>query len=439
MADVLDDVARPDQQPAGDAGRRSTPPLREEALRLHELKVMKRRATGLLVVMTVAFVVVVLVTSDSGWTGYLRAALEASMVGGLADWFAVTALFRHPLGIPIPHTAVIAARKDQFGQTLGTFVQQNFLSPEVIATRMRSANVVGRAAAWLAERSNAEALAGHAADAVVGLADVLRDEDVHRLLEEEIRRGLERIQVAPIAGRALRQMTAEGRHQELFDAILRGLQRALDENREVLRARFDQESPWWLPDAVDDRIFERLFDGVRNLAQDVNSDPNHRVRAQFTEWVQDLADRLETSPELQARGEQLKQELLGHPELRRWSSSLWSELKETLRAQAGDPASEMRQRLADAVQAVGQRLQEDADLAEKAEELTQAAVRYLAEHFHDELASLVSGTIARWDAEETSHKLELLLGRDLQFIRINGTVVGGLAGVVIHGVAQLIS
>jgi uncharacterized membrane-anchored protein YjiN (DUF445 family) len=432
---------RPDERPPSTAGRepQAAPPLREEALRLHQLRVMKRRATGLLVVMTIAFVIVVLLTPDSGWTGYLRAALEASMVGGLADWFAVTALFRHPLGIPIPHTAVIAERKDQFGQTLGTFVQQNFLSPDVITARVRSSRAVGRAAAWLADRDNAEAVAGHAADAVVGLADVLRDEDVHRLLEEEIGRLLERVPVAPIAGRALRQMTAEGRHQELFDAIVRGLQRALDENRDVLRARFDQESPWWLPDAVDDRIFDRLFDGVRSLLEDVNSDPDHRIRAQFTEWLQGLAQRLETSPELEARGEQLKKELLGHPELRRWSSSLWTELKVALRAQAADPNSEMRRRLADAVVAAGRRLQEDPALSEKAEQLAESAVRYLAEHFHQEIASLVSGTIARWDAEETSRKLELLLGRDLQFIRINGTVVGGLAGVIIHGVAQALS
>ena len=375
---------------------------------------MKRRATGLLLVMTAAFLIVVLLTPDSGAAGYLRAALEASMVGGLADWFAVTALFRHPLGIPIPHTAVIAARA-------------------------RSSNLVDRAAAWLADRGNAEALAGHAADAVVGLADILKDDDVHRLLEDEIGRGLDRIPVAPIAGRALRQMTAEGRHQELFDAILRGLQRALGENRDVLRARFDQESPWWLPDAVDDRIFDRLFDGVCNLLEDVNSNPDHPIRAQFTEWAQGVAERLETSPELQARGEQLKRELLGHPELRRWSSSLWAELKATLRSQAGDPESEMRRRLADAVMAAGERLQEDAGLAQKAEQLTESGVRYVAEHFHDEIASLVSGTIARWDAEETSRKLELLLGRDLQFIRINGTVVGGMAGVIIHGVAQAIS
>ena len=439
MTDLLEDVTRPDERQSGSGSTKATPPLREEALRLHQLRVMKRRATGLLLVMTAAFLIVVLLTPDSGGAGYLRAALEASMVGGLADWFAVTALFRHPLGIPIPHTAVIAARKDQFGQTLGTFVQQNFLSPEVIAARARSSNLVDRAAAWLADRGNAEALAGHAADAVVGLADILKDDDVHRLLEDEIGRGLDRIPVAPIAGRALRQMTAEGRHQELFDAILRGLQRALGENRDVLRARFDQESPWWLPDAVDDRIFDRLFDGVCNLLEDVNSNPDHPIRAQFTEWAQGVAERLETSPELQARGEQLKRELLGHPELRRWSSALWTELKATLRLQAADPESEMRRRLSAAVMAAGERLQEDAALAQKAEQLTESGVRYVAEHFHDEIASLVSGTIARWDAEETSRKLELLLGRDLQFIRINGTVVGGLAGVIIHGVAQAIS
>jgi uncharacterized membrane-anchored protein YjiN (DUF445 family) len=414
----------------------STPPVRREEERRRQLSKMKRRATGMLVAMTVFFILVTLLTDHRGAWGYLQALAEASMVGGLADWFAVTALFRQPLNLPIPHTAVIVERKDEFGRTLGEFVQENFLSGDVMTERLRNAHVVERAAEWLSDPANAQQLSGHLADLAVGVADLVNDEDVHRLVDEEVARAVERLPLAPLAGRALKMMTAENRHHELFDAILRGLERFLDESRETLRARFAQEAPWWLPDAVDDRIFERLFDGVCRLLSDVNKDPNHEVRAQFDAWVTDLIARLEHSPDMQERSEELKRELLDHPALREWSASLWGELKETLRAQAAEPASELRRRIADGVQAVGRRLCEDGALKAKAEELLESAIAYLAEHFHDELAELISGTVERWDASETAGKLELLLGRDLQWIRINGTVVGGLAGVVIHAVAH---
>jgi uncharacterized membrane-anchored protein YjiN (DUF445 family) len=414
----------------------STPPVKRQQEREHQLRKMKHRATGMLVVMTVFFVLITVLTDGTGVWGYLQAMAEASMVGGLADWFAVTALFRHPLGIPIPHTAVIVERKDEFGRTLGEFVQENFLSAPVITERVRNARVVERAAEWLSDDRNAAQLSGHAADLAVGLADLVNDEDVHRLVDEELAAAVERLPVAAMAGRGLEMMTAENRHHELFDAILRGLERFLDESRETLRTRFAEEAPWWLPDAVDDRIFDRLFEGVCRLLRDVNRDPNHEVRKQFDTWVTSLIDRLEHSPEMQERVDELKREVLEHPQLREWSGSLWGEVKDVLREQAADPESVLRARIADGVQALGHRLCEDEALRKKAEQMIEDGVAYLAEHFHDELAELISGTVERWDASETAQKLELLLGRDLQWIRINGTVVGGLAGLVIHAVAQ---
>jgi uncharacterized membrane-anchored protein YjiN (DUF445 family) len=400
---------------------------------------MKHRATGTLVVMTVFFFLVTLLTDRNGVWGYLQALAEASMVGGLADWFAVTALFRHPLGLPIPHTAVIVERKDEFGRTLGEFVQENFLSAGVITERVSNARVVERAAEWLSNPDKARQLSGHAADLAVGLADLINDEDVHRLVDVELARAVERLPLAQLAGRGLEMMTAEDRHHELFDAILRGLERFLDESRDTLRARFAQEAPWWLPEAVDDRIFERLFDGVCRLLRDVNRDPNHEVRKQFDTWVTSLIDRLEHSPEMQERVDELKREVLEHPQLREWSGSLWTEVKDVLREQAAEPESELRKRIADGVQALGHRLCEDESLRAKGEQMIEDGVAYFAEHFHDELADLISGTVERWDASETAEKLELLLGRDLQWIRINGTVVGGLAGLVIHAVAQALA
>ena len=417
----------------------STPPVRREEERRRQLRTMKRRATGFLVATTVLFLLVTLLTDSTGFWGYVQAMAEASMVGGLADWFAVTALFRHPLGLPIPHTAIIVARKDEFGRTLGEFVQENFLSGEVISERLRNARVVERAAAWMSDPANAEQLSGHVADLAVGVADLVKDEDVNRYIDEEIAKAVEGIPFAALAGRALDMMTADNRHHELFDAILRGLERFLEESRETLRTRFAQEAPWWLPEALDDRIFDRLFEGVVRLLRDVNRDPRHEVRAQVDKYVLSLRERLESDPTLQGRIEELKQELLDQPQLREWSASLWCDLKDTLRAQAAEPDSELRRRIAEGVHAVGRRLEEDEALRAKAEELIEGGVRYLAEHFHEELSTLISGTVERWDAAETAKKLELLLGPDLQWIRINGTVVGGLAGLVIYSLAHAIS
>jgi uncharacterized membrane-anchored protein YjiN (DUF445 family) len=409
----------------------------EEELRGRQLAAMKRRATGLLVAVAGAFVAVVVMGDDRGWWGYAQAVAEGSLVGGLADWFAVTALFRHPLGLPIPHTAVIRERKDQFGATLGAFVQDNFLSADNIVDRVRTSRIADRLAAWMAQSQSADNVARYASDVLVGVADIVRDEDVQRVLHEEVDQFVRALPVAPLAGRALRVATAGGRHQQLLDALLRGASEYLDANRDDLRDRFAASAPWWLPGAVEDRIFERILDGVRSLLHAVVADPNHEMRRTFDRRVVEFIVRLEHDPEMAARADELKAELLAHPELREWVSGLWGDVKRALRDQAADPESRLRRGISGAVVAAGERLAIDDALQQKVTEFLERAVRYVAEHYGDEIAELITGTIARWDAEETSRKLELLLGRDLQFIRINGTIVGGMAGAVIHAVADL--
>jgi uncharacterized membrane-anchored protein YjiN (DUF445 family) len=398
----------------------------------------RRRATGLLVVVAAAYVALQVWDSEGTAAGYLEATAAAGLVGGLADWFAVTALFRRPLRLPIPHTAIIVERKDAFGQTLGDFVQTSFLTPDIIADRVRTARVVPRLAGWLAEPDNAARLARHAADAAVTAADLVRDEEVHGALEEVVRRRIETTPLAPLAGRALGVMTADGRHHELLDTVLRGLDRFLTENHDSLRERFGRESPWWLPEAAEDRIFERLLDGARNVLREVIRDPDHELRRDVDARVRRLVEELQTSPELRARGEELKHDLLAHPELRAWVAGVWSDVKAGLRTQAADPDSELRRRLAATAVSLGRRLRDDPALAARVEDGVETGVRYVAEQFSDEIAAMVSGTVARWDGRETSDRLELLLGPDLQFIRINGTVVGGLAGLVIHAIGQVL-
>jgi uncharacterized membrane-anchored protein YjiN (DUF445 family) len=337
------------------------------------------------------------------------------------------------MGIPIPHTAIIPERKEQFGETLGEFVQDSFLTPESIVERVRAANVSGRLADWLAEPANASRLARHVMDGALAVADLLRDDDVHTAIETVVRERLDAVELAPVAGRALRMMTADQRHHEVVDAALRGLDKYIDENRDDLRVRFGGSSPWWLPGAVEDRIFERLLDGARALLQDIAADRDHHLRSELDERLARLASDLETSPALRARGEQLKHDLLNQPQLREWVASLWADVKAQLRDQAADPDSQLRRRLTEAIITAGTRLRDDVALRGKLQDGVESGARYVAEQFHGEIAALVSSTIERWDAAETSRRLELLLGRDLQFIRINGTVVGGLAGLCLHG------
>jgi len=404
-------------------------------LRARSLAAARRRATALLAAVTVVFVAVTAAGAHGTGLGYVQAGAEAAMVGGVADWFAVTALFRRPLGLPIPHTALIVERKDQFAATLGQFVQENFLNGDVLTERIRSAQIVPRLATWLADDANAAGFAGHAADLVVTAAEALRDEDVQRVLTAELTRAVEAVELAPLAGRALRVIIAGGHHAGLFNEIMSGVDRYLADHYEELRGLFEAESPRWVPDAVYRRVFDRLYDRLRHRLAVMAADPDSDARRQFEEWIAGLPDRLETSPELRERGERFKRDVLGSAGLRDWSSSLWKHTKVTLRAQAADPESELRRQLALALVAAGRRLGSDRTLQESLQRVVESGARALADRFHDELAGLVTGTIQRWDAEQTSSQLELLLGRDLQFIRINGTVVGAGVGLALHAIA----
>jgi uncharacterized membrane-anchored protein YjiN (DUF445 family) len=409
------------------------------AVRTRRLAAARRRATALLAAATAVFVAVTAFGAHGTLLGYVQAGAEAAMVGGVADWFAVTALFRRPLGLPIPHTALIVERKDQFAATLGQFVQENFLTADVLAERIRSAGIVSRLAGWLADRANAARFAGHAADLVVTVADAMRDEDVQRVLTAELTRALDAVEVAPLAGRVLRIVIAGGHHAELFNTVVAGADRYLADHYTELRDRFEDETPRWVPDAAYRIVFDRLHTRLRQRLAAMAADPDDETRHQFDQWLADLPDRLETSPELRERGERLKRDLLGSTVLRDWSSSLWQQAKDALRAQAADPESELRRRLADALVAAGWRLGSDRRLQEGLERMVESGARALADQFHDELAGLVTGTIERWDAAETSSQLELLLGRDLQYIRINGTVVGAGVGLALHAIAMALA
>ena len=404
--------------------------------RTAQLRSMKRKATGLLVLAALVFVFALVVEDEGGWLGYVRATAEAAMVGGLADWFAVTALFRHPLGLRIPHTAIVPTRKDQIGASLGEFVQENFLTRSVIADKLAEAHVARRAAAWLSDPANAAEVAGQGGAALSGIVEVLRDDDVRDAIDQVVISRLRALPVAPMAGRVLDIVTASGRHHELFEAALNGLMRTLDERKAFLRERFATESPWWVPEPIDDRVFERIFGGVLAFVGEVASDPNHELRRHVDDRLRALVADLQSSPEMLARGEDLKTELLTHPAVRQWSASLWDDLKQSLLRQAGDPTSPLRRRVERALVSAAESVTADPQLQAKIDAWVQSAVGYLVEQYRHEVADLISTTVEKWDAQDTSTRIETQIGRDLQFIRINGTLVGGLVGLILHTVSR---
>jgi uncharacterized membrane-anchored protein YjiN (DUF445 family) len=421
---------------------RSTAPLAgslDDPARARDLARMKRLATGLFLLAAAVFLTCVLLGEETGaWVGYVRATAEASMVGALADWFAVTALFRHPLGLPIPHTAIIPRKKDQIGESLGTFVQENFLTRAVVEEKLTTIDVPTRLGTFLAAPGRAERLSGDAANALSALTDLLRDEDLEPAVAGIVERKLHATPAAPVLARALELVVDGDRHQEVLSAALRLLSRFLQENRVVFRAQLGDASPAWVPDWVDDRVFDRAFAGIQRFLDEVGDDPRHELRRSYDNRLRAYVHALRTDPETAAKVEALKKELLEHPAVRTWSGSLWSNAKSAVLTAAADPGSELRGRVTALILDGARLLREDQTVRELVQRHTRRIGGYLVERFSADLADLVSSTVARWDTEETSNRIELQVGRDLQWIRVNGTVVGGLAGLVIYTVAQLI-
>lgn len=405
--------------------------------RLRGLRRMKALALALLLAAAAVYVVTK-IDGGGGWVGYVRAFSEAAMVGALADWFAVTALFRHPIGLPIPHTAIIPNRKDQIGRSLGEFVETNFLTQEVLGERLAQADIGARLGAWLSEAPNAARASEALGDALRGSLEVLDDREVQHGLERVVRQRIRATPASPLVGNVIDLSVDGGHHQRLLDTVLIGLGGFLDDNRRTFRERLDQESPWWVPEPIDDRIFDKIYTAVGSFLTDVGNDPGHEIRRAVDTRVAAFAGRLKSDPELLAKGEALKDELLDHPEFRAWVESLWMGAKQGLIDAAGDHSSEFRMKAADSLQRLGQRLAVDPELQRKVDGWVERSVGYVVDHYRSEVGDLIAATVERWDGDVTAQKMELQVGRDLQFIRINGTLVGGLAGIAIHALSALL-
>ena len=440
-------IVLPSANGAGDAGEvgeplpadfaPSLPPIPDEELRQQRLDSMKRRATALLVGAAVIFVVARVLESRYPWLGLLRATAEAGMVGGLADWFAVTALFKHPMGIPIPHTAIIPARKDQVGRSLGGFVQRHFLTREVIAGKLASAHVAEKLARWIAEPDNARKLAHHAARSLASGAQMLKDEDVQEWIDRSLEKRVRALHVAPLLGRLLGVMTAGNRHQELLNEAIRLLARGVEENHDLIRDRIEQESPWWVPGMVDDRIHQKIVTAIENTLRDVRDNPEHQLRQRFDTALDDFIEKLQSSPEVQERAEAIKLELLDAAAVRRFSASLWTDAKQRLIKYAEEPGA-TPETIERGLVTLGETLLADPELLARADQMVVDVAVQVVERYQGEVAELIAGTVRSWDTDAMSRRIELSIGRDLQYIRINGTLVGGLAGAAIYLVTRLL-
>ncbi|MBQ0922718.1 DUF445 domain-containing protein [Saccharopolyspora endophytica] len=378
-------------------------------------------------------------TSGAGpWVGYVRAAAEAGMVGALADWFAVTALFRRPLGLPIPHTAIIPTRKDTIGRSLGDFVGTNFLAENVVRDKLRSAGISRRVGLWLDDADHAERVTSELATAVRGAVQVLRDDDVQAIIEHGVVRKLVDQQWGPPLGRILGQVFTDGSHHKLVDLVCDRAYDWVRDNHETVLRVVSQRAPSWSPKFVDAMLADKIYAEVLSFAWAVRTDSEHPMRQAVDRFLVEFAHDLQHDEKTMAKAEQIKHQVLEHPEVQNLVSSAWGTAKKMLLDAAEDPSSELRVRVRDGLRSLGARLHTEPELREKVDGWLEGAVTYVVSNYRDELTTLITDTVERWDAQETSRKIELQVGRDLQFIRINGTVVGALAGLAIYAISDLL-
>ncbi|MGH7537477.1 MAG: DUF445 domain-containing protein [Gemmatimonadales bacterium] len=409
----------------------------DDALRQIQLDAMKRRATGLLGLAAAVFAAAWVLESRYPWVGFIRATAEASLVGGLADWFAVTALFRRPLGLPIPHTAIIATRKDRIGRTLGNFVQSHFLSREVLTERLRGMRVAERAARWISQVENSRRIARQVATGLAKTLEGLPDDEVRGLVRQGVSARLRAIRVAPAIGKTLSLVLAGRGHQELLNEAVRLAAQAVHDNREIIRQQVRAESPWWVPGVVDDKIYHRILTAIERLLRNIGTEPHHPLRAAFDAALRDFVDRLQHSSEVIARAEALKEEWLDDPACLELSTQLWDTTRRAILRYATRADGDTPGALERGIAAFGAAVLANETLLTEIDEMVIDLTASVVEQYRQEIADLIAQTVAAWDPEATVQRLELAIGKDLQFIRINGTLVGGLVGLLLYTLSRL--
>ncbi|PVE59466.1 DUF445 domain-containing protein [Arthrobacter sp. TPD3018] len=402
---------------------------------------MRRIAGGLLLAMAAIFLVSRHYAPIYPWAGFVQAFSEAAMVGGLADWFAVTALFRHPLGLPIPHTAIVPRNKDRIGDTLAIFLRTNFLLPAIIARQMRRVDVATAIARWLTDPP--EGAGGRfrqgASKLVAQVLDGLDPQRLGGMVKAGIAARLRETDVSPILGRILTATVADNRHAPLLDGAIRWSAKALAANEHLIRQMVHDRAGSILRwTGLDETVADKLIDGLDRLIVDMAEDPQHPLRLKVEEGLDRLAWDLQFDPETQAKVEAMKVELIANPAMQRWMDGLWESARAGLLRIARDPEGAMQGQIGDLLRQLGQTLTSDPRLARTINRFVRRTVVGIAADYGEGIVALVSQTVRGWDTRTITSRLENAVGRDLQYIRINGTLVGGLVGLVIHSVDVLL-
>jgi len=400
---------------------------------------MKVAATGLLVVMAGVFVAARLLEPQYPWLGYVKAFSEAAMVGGLADWFAVTALFRHPLGIPIPHTAIIPRNKDRIGEALARFLQENFLIPGVVARRMQKLDVAGTAGRFLqTPAGQGTRIRAGASRLIADMFESLDDERLGGIVKGAIASRLRKTEISPLLGHALASAINDDRHVPMLEAAIRWTARALDANEPLIRDMVHKKANWVLKLAgLDAKLADAIINGLRKLTAEMSTDPAHPVRIKVEEALAQLANDLQTRPETRDRVEAIKEQLLDNKSVSLWLDALWQKGREAVIRAARNPDAVLAGKLGEIMKSMGATLENDPRIRVAINRFARRASVGLAASYGSSIVKLVSETIRGWDARTVTARLEAAVGRDLQYIRINGTLVGGLVGLVLHMLDKL--
>jgi uncharacterized membrane-anchored protein YjiN (DUF445 family) len=399
------------------------------------LRRMRVVAVSLLVFAALVFVVTR--NRDGAW-GFVNATAEAAMVGALADWFAVTSLFRHPMGIPIPHTAIIPKRKDALGHSLEEFVNGNFLTVDAARQRVVHADVVRRVGRWLTEEQHSAEVITEVAKATSDALTAVKGQDVRDFVDHTLVPRLVDEPVSPVLGHLLEAVVRDGTHHGMVDLALVEADAWLRANPDTVASILGERAPWWTPGWLDQRVIERVQYEARAWIDDVRDHPNHRVRRALDDLLAQLAQNLQHDPETRARAEALKVRVMAHPQVGASAVAAWDALRTALLGALADADGPLRHRGVAALSELGERLLIDADLRHRVEGHAADAIGFVVGTYGHEIANVISQTVDRWDGKEAAERIELHVGRDLQFIRINGTIVGGLAGLAIHTVNVLL-
>ncbi|APZ33881.1 hypothetical protein BOH66_06155 [Microbacterium aurum] len=406
--------------------------------RRRSLQVMKGVALGALVVMAIVFVIAFVLQEQHPWLAYVRAAAEGGMVGALADWFAVTALFRHPLGIPIPHTAIIPRRKDEIGRSLGEFVETNFLEGRVVRAKLESTPIAATAGAWLRDPAHAETVGAEASTVAAGILRALSDDEVQDLISDLAREHLLDPEWAPTLGAWLSRVVAADAHRGAVDLGVDSIVTWLNANRDSFSGLVSRRLPSWVPSVAMRLVDDTVYHEAVKFAAAVQADPDHPARRAIDRYLERLADNLQHDPTTIGRLEDAKSSVFDSARVRELAAEAWNTAKAGLLTALGDPASGLRRRIVAALGEIGERLATDAALQQRVDTRVADAAVFLVDRYRHDIASIITDTVEKWDPAETTEKIELMVGRDLQYIRLNGTIVGALAGLAIFAIAHAV-